>query len=516
MVQNGADSPARVARTTRRSFIAGVSASLLPMERGLAAGLHHDFRSVRQRITELVAAEQATGVAVAVAHRGQIIWEEGFGWADQAAGRRVTPHTPFCLASITKSFTTTLVVSLAAEGKVSLDAPAGRYLDSRAPPGPNGDPLSATVRQLGAHAGGLPTIFEMFVPGHVPAPPSLDAVLRSYGALAFPPGEVYEYSNVGYAMLGAIAERVTGQAFGRLMTERVLQPLGMRDSFFGTDAGRLDTRALCYEAAGKVLPYYTTTTPPSGELYVSAHDLARFAIFNLPGRGRRDRAILEDRWLAELRKPVLTGPQGGSSTFGWFCGRTQSGLEVFCKSGGQVGVATILYFVPSLDLACAVLTNRSDNYPLVHDVAAQVLGIAVPSWRMPVLSPEPVTAPFALRPEYAGRWEGRLMNDGVDLRVVLEVPADGRCTLAIGAGAPEPIRDLQLEGAALVGNTSGLIDSPEAIRTAATNLEIKLLPYSGRLAGRVIASAVRPGTMVPYVLGLSRPILKWPDPSARP
>jgi CubicO group peptidase (beta-lactamase class C family) len=88
----------------------------------------YDFEPVRQRIKQAITHEEATGVAVAVAHRGRIIWEEGFGWANRESGVKVTPHTPFSLASITKPFTTTTLMTLVAEGKISLDEPANSYL----------------------------------------------------------------------------------------------------------------------------------------------------------------------------------------------------------------------------------------------------------------------------------------------------------------------------------------------------------------------------------------------------
>jgi CubicO group peptidase (beta-lactamase class C family) len=192
-------------------------------------------------------------MAVAVTHKGRIVWEEGFGWADESTRRAVTHHTPFCLASITKPFTTTLLSMLAADGRIGLDQAAGRYFQGLAPRGPNGDPQGATIRRLGAHAGGLSTIFAMYFPDQGMSPPPTQTLLRDYGILAFPPGEIYEYSNVGYAMLGAIASKVTNEEFATLMSTRLLDPLGLHDSFFGTDR-KLPGRALQYEAAGKVLP----------------------------------------------------------------------------------------------------------------------------------------------------------------------------------------------------------------------------------------------------------------------
>jgi CubicO group peptidase (beta-lactamase class C family) len=76
----------------------------------------HDFEPVRDRIREAIASRAATGVAVAVAHGGRIIWEEGFGWANREAAVKATARTPFSLASITKPFTATMLMTLVAEG----------------------------------------------------------------------------------------------------------------------------------------------------------------------------------------------------------------------------------------------------------------------------------------------------------------------------------------------------------------------------------------------------------------
>ena len=110
------------------------------------------------------------------------------------------------------------------------------------------------------------------------------------------------------------------------MTQRVLTPLGLDDSFFGTSVARLPTGAVRYDSSGNLIPDYTTATPASGELYASAHDLARFAMFNMK---RRDRArILDDHWIEELHKPVFVGPSGVATTFGWFTTHLKSGKQV--------------------------------------------------------------------------------------------------------------------------------------------------------------------------------------------
>ena len=151
--------------STRRAFLKGLAGSLgiVTATRGRTLlqsyPANYDFGAVRAAMLAAVGSHKATGLAVAVAHHGRIIWEEGFGWANQTAGTKVNEHTPFCLASITKPFTTTAVMTLVAAGKISLDDAANKYLSegSRLKGNANG----AAIRLLGAHAGGLPSMFEM-------------------------------------------------------------------------------------------------------------------------------------------------------------------------------------------------------------------------------------------------------------------------------------------------------------------------------------------------------------------
>lgn len=464
----------------------------------------YDFEPVRKRILDAVAQGQATGVAVAVAQRGRIIWEEGFGWANREEGRKVTEHTPFSLASITKPFTTTTLMTLVAEGKIALEDPANKYLSKSKLVGPNGNPDGATVRLLGAHAGGLPSMFERYFQGDGTQAPTAEALLRDYGRLAYPPGCCYEYSNVGFVALGAIASNVTGTDFGTLMTRRLLEPLGMNDSFFGANAERLRVSAVRYDDSGKPIPYYTTSTPPSGELYASSHDLARFAMFTLKDHLQDQSRILDDHWIDELHKPVFSGPAGTASAFGWFTGHTKSGLPVVFKGGGQPGVATILHLVPSERLACLVLTNRSENRESAFSFCNQILATILPQWSQLSESIGLPHSSFVATPDFAGRWEGTLTDGGAHMRVKLEIASSETATLALGDKPPEKITDAQSEGSAFTGKTVGAIESPDAIRNAATTLSLKLIPQDARLVGRILASAKSPGTSIPYVLTLSR------------
>ncbi|MGH9445929.1 MAG: serine hydrolase domain-containing protein, partial [Terriglobia bacterium] len=339
--------------------------------------------------------------------------------------------------------------------------------------------------------------------------PSPSTLLRDYGRLAYPPGSVYEYSNIGFEALGAIASNLTGTDFGTLMTRRVLEPLGLHDSFFDTRVARLPTSAVRYDGSGKPIPFYTTSTPASGELYASARDLARFAMFNLKNHVNRRAQILDDRWIDELHKPVFAGPSGVSTTFGWFSGHLKSGVPVIFKVGGQPGVATLLYMVPSENLACLALTNRSNGQQLTHSLCDQILASYLPESTPPPEHFGPTPSPFVARRDFGGRWEGTLTDGGAHMRVRLEIKSSDLARLALGDRPAERISEMRSEGIAFTGTSAGLIESADAIRNQARTLKIKLIPYEGKLAGRIVAEtasklgAISP-VMLPYVLTLNR------------
>jgi CubicO group peptidase (beta-lactamase class C family) len=508
--------PLATRREVLRTLLSVSAGSFLPAlkrdsndpKTSVSAHERPNFESVRNVILQAIAHGKATGVAVAVAHGGSIVWEEGFGWANLEAGLKATARTPFTLASITKPFTATTLMTLAAEGKLSPDDSANKYFTNSRIQGTNGSADAVTVRLLGAHVSGLPTMFEGYDRDEATLDLAPDALIRNYGRLAYPPRSCYEYSNIGFAALAVIASNLTGTDFGTLMTQRVLTPLGLHDSFFDTNVARLPMGAARYDPSGNPIPYYTTSTPASGELYASVHDLAHFAMFNMKNHIHGQASILDDRWIDELHKPVFVGPSGVATTFGWFTGHLQSGIPVIFKSGGQPGVATSLYMLPTENLACMVLTNQSDGRGLCSEVCNRVLASYNSEWQQPEETAGPLTSAFVATPSFGGRWLGTLANNGAKTRVELNVDSSDSATLALKDRPAERITGMQSEGVAFTGLSAGGIDSADALRTAAKTLKLKLIPHEGKLVGRILATAGNPdvkNVMLPYVITLQRP-----------
>ena len=461
-----------------------------------AAGAQDQYSAIRADIEREIAAGRATGVAVAVTHKGKIVWQEGFGWADKERGHRVTPNTPFSLASVTKPFTTTALMTLVAAGEVSLDARANDYLGAATIRAGVGNPDSVTVRALASHSSGLPGTFQIFPAGGALKQPSMDEVIRNYGVLVSLPGERFSYSNVGMGIVAHIASRKSGLEYGVLLREKVLKPLGLEHSFFDTEVSRHGEMAQRYDRDGKAFPFYVTSTPGTGELYASAHDVARFAMFHLHDHLVDQKQILSDAQIDELHRPVIHVREDRAHGVGWMLGRAYDDTPVVYHTGNQPGVVNVMMLLPSRDIACVVLTNHDDNHDLVDRVRNAALRTLVPEWKWTPLAPSP---PQPVPQTYRGTWRGDVRDGENRIPVVLTI-AGQEATLQIGKHAAEPIAQFTFVDGALTGTARGKLDFEPTTAAQAEGLSLRLQLRDNKLAGEIGAQVPIPRAAIPGYL----------------
>ena len=203
--------------------------------RGSSSGLDHPFRKARDRIILAVREGLFPSVAVGVATGGEIAWQEGFGWADRERRASATSNTIYSLASVTKPLTATGIMVLAQRGLVDLDRPINDYLGEAKVKAWVGSDRQATVRRVANHSSGLPVHYHIF---YGQSPPPMEETIRRYGNLVAAPGERYQYSNLGYGLLGHVISRVSGRDYADFMNAEVFRPLGMSRTSVGIDAER--------------------------------------------------------------------------------------------------------------------------------------------------------------------------------------------------------------------------------------------------------------------------------------
>src|SRR5437870_8391819 len=213
--------------TTRRAW--WLSARLIFVFAVLAAGLDSPIRAqdaITSKVDDYIKAEMQRqhipGLSLAVLKDGQIILAKGYGFANVEHHVSVKPETIFQSGSMGKQFTATAVMMLVEERKIGLDDPVTKYLKD-APATWN----RISVRQLLSHTAGLTDYPETF---NFRADYTEDQLLKIIFSipLAFAPGTKWSYSNLGYATLGILIHKVTGEFYGDFLQQRIFDPLGMR------------------------------------------------------------------------------------------------------------------------------------------------------------------------------------------------------------------------------------------------------------------------------------------------
>ena len=182
----------------------------------------------------LLVEENLPGLSVAVAVDGEIVWAEGFGFADVERHTPVTPSTRFRTGSVSKTLTAAAVALLHDRGRIDLDAQIQTYVPSYPQ-----KQWAISLRQLLGDVAGVHRprgdSNDNLAYGHCT---SLDEALKKFSdePLSFEPGTKYQFSTYGWVLLSAVVEAASGDPFPEFMSREVFKPLGMeRTALEGTD-----------------------------------------------------------------------------------------------------------------------------------------------------------------------------------------------------------------------------------------------------------------------------------------
>jgi D-alanyl-D-alanine carboxypeptidase len=313
------------------------------------------IRAMADPVDDFVREQMATfklpGLALAVVKDGRAIKTAGYGVADKARQTPVTPQTVFKIGSVSKQFIASGVMLLVADGKLSLDDPASKYLQGT-PPAWRG----VTIRQLLSHTAGLGREPPGFDP--LRQVPDAEVVRSTYDLpLSSAPGTAYDYSNTGYWALAEIIRVVSGKPWGDFIQERIFRPAGL-----GTTAPtnvELALRALGYTGNDNLEPAPPwVAVRPSGAFLSTVEDLARW-----------EAVLRSDTVLNEATRRLMWTPtplSGGGAApygFGWHVDAGDAGRKRIWHGGGLPGFSAYYLRYPDEGLAVIVLTNGDDGDP---------------------------------------------------------------------------------------------------------------------------------------------------------
>jgi CubicO group peptidase (beta-lactamase class C family) len=432
------------------------------------------FGHIREIIRAQMLEHGIPSVAVAVAQGDEILWEEGFGWANREARLAATPHTPYSLASISKPITTTGLMILVERGLIDLDRPVNDYLGDAKVTARVGDADDATVRRVADHTSGLPLHYHFFYEDE-PGRPPMDETIRRYANLTAAPGQRPHYSNLGYGILDYVIERISAKPYADFMREEVFLPLGMTRSAIGIAPGLAPYAAARYAPDGLALPFYDFDHPGGSAVYASARDLLRFGMFHVKARLADQKRILSDESLDAMHEPSSNWPGGGAYGIGWRVDPDYGGYTLVSHSGGMGGVRTVLVTIPAERIVIVVLTNGSTSSPTVpYTLFADILPSLVPNlegqadrYRAKQQAREEQKPPaYKPIPELLGEWQGTVHTHQRDLPLTLWFTDAGDIHARLGDDLRMLVNDAAYEDGHLTGTFPGDIGTPDASRRA--------------------------------------------------
>ena len=296
------------------------------------------------------------GAVIAVVKDGQILFAKGYGFADVAAKRHVSPDaTLFRIASISKLFAWTAVMQLVEQGKLNPDRDINEYIDFQIPATYS---QAITLRHLMTHTAG----FQAVAPdlGLSQLLPLKEYLTEYLPPRIFPPGETPAYSNYGSTLAGYIVQRVSGQSFEDYIGDHIFQPLGMQHSTFiqPLPDSLSPLMAQGYDSAtGPPGPFELIPSYPGGGMSTTAEDMAQFMIAHLQEGSLGAARILkpETARLMHSRQFELV-PSMNGMCFG-FIEEARNGYHII-GHGGSIGqFRSRLYLVPDLQLGFFVVQN---------------------------------------------------------------------------------------------------------------------------------------------------------------
>lgn len=361
----------------------------LPARAPDSVGMSAERLAAVDRVVEQgVSAAGFPGAAVVIGRRGSTVLSRGYGTLDWSpASTAVSPErTLYDLASLTKVVaTTSAVMVLYDEHRISLDAPVARYLPAFA----RGPKARVTIRELLEHRSGLPAGSNL---SHRAQSPARARALVLATSLENSPGSIQQYSDVGMDVLGFVVEAITREPLDRFVRRRIFMPLAMSSTGY-RPAASLRARAApteIHSGRGHALKgevhdgdaFALGGVAGHAGLFSTASDLARFAQMLLDGGTLDGRRIIADSTVA-----LFTHRSAGWRALGWdtCAGGASCGQHMSERAYGHTGfTGTSLWIDPDRGLYVIVLANWLHERPdgltppiaILADVRADVADIA--------------------------------------------------------------------------------------------------------------------------------------------
>ena len=372
------------------------------------------FMALSQKIVSEMKRLDVPGAAIGIYHKGKE-YTAGFGVTSIEHPLPVTPDTLFQTGSISKTFTGTLMIMLAEQGKVDLDAPVKKYLKDLKLRDKSVE-KRVTIRHLLTHMGGwVGDYFNDFGNGD----DALDRMVKEIAKLpqVQPLGTIWSYNNTGFNIASRLIEIVIKKPYEQAAQEMLFDALGLDMTYFYPSDILFTHRFVVghYQENKKVKVARPWAIGRAGNgvggVVSTVRDLLKYARFHMgDGKSEAGKQVISRKSLEEMRVPQVNAGGRGDMGITWFI-RYADKLKVYAHGGATHGQQAYFFFIPEKDFALAILTNSDDGGIITAQTYGWVLEIY---FGIKLELPKPIKTPSSELKEYTGRY--RIGTECFDLK----------------------------------------------------------------------------------------------------
>ncbi len=400
-------------------------------------------------MADFAARNRVPGIAYGVIVDGTLLHVRALGLREVPTRAVVDTSSVFRIASMTKSFTALAILQLRDAGRIALDTPAETYVPELAGLRyPTSDAPRITVRHLLTHSAGFPEDNPWGDQQLAATDDDLARMLRTGVPFSNAPGVAYEYSNLGFALLGRIVQNVSGMPYARYIQERVLRPLGMTSTTM--EARDVPANRLAHGYRVRDGEWIEEAPLPDGSfgamggMLTSAADLSRWVALMLdawPPRDGAESSVLRRSSLREMQqvgrmRPTTVARDAAAETlslnaggYGYGLGLTQTCAfgQVIAHSGGLPGFGSMMRWLPEYGVGIIALGNRT--YTPWGGTVDQALAMLAETGALQPRVPQPSPVLLAMRAQVSQlvqSWDQSLADQTAAMNLFLDEPGPRR------------------------------------------------------------------------------------------
>lgn len=328
------------------------------------AASNNTISKIDQFIKEQQTISKIPGISVIIVDKGKTVYQRGFGFADTKTKTPVTSDTLFELGSTSKAFTGLAILQLEKQGLLKRSDDVRKYIPWLSLTY-KGEDKAVTIQQLLSHTSGIPSNSITQIPEST-ADNALELTVKTLldQSLNRQPGSSFEYATINYDVLGLVIEQVTKQPFDQYIQQKILQPVGMHQSFVGIHQVHSTHMASGYKIGlmreQRYIPPIYRGNIPAGYIISNANDIARWLKLQV---GNSDIYSISNNLIQESHTPDLTVEPFDTNTYyanGWAVVKKDTKSYIY-HAGENPTFSSYFILQPDEQIGVAILANMNTS-----------------------------------------------------------------------------------------------------------------------------------------------------------